>query len=61
MQTIILGMMAFNVRHTKHNISKAMLKVRAKFGIFTCAKFIEEIPPFTESDWRESQNLGLSS
>ena len=24
MQTIILGMMEFNVRHTKHNISKAM-------------------------------------
>ena len=24
MQTIILGTMEFNVRHTKHNISKAM-------------------------------------
>ena len=35
MQTIILGTMEFNVRHTKHNISKAMLKVKSKFGIFT--------------------------
>ena len=29
MQTIILGTMEFNVRHTKHNISKVMLKVRS--------------------------------
>ena len=34
MQTIILGTMEFNGRQTKHNISKAMLKVRSKFGIF---------------------------
>ena len=29
MQTISLGTMEFNVRHTKHNISKVMLKVRS--------------------------------
>ena len=57
MQTIILGTMEFNVRHTKHNISKAMLKVRPKFGIFPRAELIEDIPAFTASDWRESQNL----
>ena len=51
--------MEFNVRHTKHNISKAMLKVRSKFGIFPRAELIEDIPQFTESDWRESQNLGF--
>ena len=59
MQTIILGTMEFNVRHTKHNISKAMLKVRFKFGIFPRAELIENIPQFMESDWRESQNLGF--
>ena len=59
MQTIILGTMEFNVRHTKHNISKAMLKVRSKFGIFPRAEVIEDIPEFTASDWRESQNLGF--
>ena len=57
MQTIIFGMMEFNVRHTKHN----MLKVRSKFGIFPRANLIEDIPEFMASDWRESQNLGLSS
>ena len=59
MQTIILGTMEFNVRHTKHNISKAMLKVRSKFGIFPRAELIENISQFTASDWRESQNLGF--
>ena len=59
MQTIILGTMEFNVRHTKHNIFKAMLKVRSKFGIFPRAEVIEDIPEFTASDWRESQNLGF--
>ena len=59
MQTIILGTMEFNVRHTKHNISKAMLKVRSKFGIFPRAEVIEDIPEFTASDWRESQKLGF--
>ena len=48
-----------NVRHTKHNISKAMLKVRSKFGIFPHAKLMEDIAEFTASDWRESQNLGF--
>ena len=47
------------MRHTKHNISKAMLKVRSKFGIFPYAKIIEDIPEFTTSDWRESHNLGF--
>ena len=59
MQTIILGTMEFNVRHTKYNISKAMLKVRSKFGIFPRAELIEDIPEFTANDWRESQNLGF--
>ena len=59
MQSIILGTMEFNVRHTKHNISKAALKVRSKCGICPRAKLIEDIPEFTASDWRESQNLGF--
>ena len=59
MQTIILGTMEFNVRHTKHNISWATLKVRSKFGIFLRAELIEDIPELTASDWRESQNLGF--
>ena len=50
MQIIILGTMEFNVRHTKHNISKAMLKVRSKFGIFPRAELIEDILEFTASD-----------
>ena len=41
MQTIILGMTAFNVQHTKNNISKAMLKMSSKFGIIPRAEFIE--------------------
>ena len=57
MQTIILGMMAFNVQHTKRKISKAMLKVRSKFGIFPGAEFIEEMPQFTTSDWGESLRI----
>ena len=61
MQTIIQGTVAFSVYHTKHIISKAMLKVRSKLGIFPRAEFIEEIPQFTASDSREPQNLGLSS
>ena len=61
MQTIILGTMEFNVRHTKHNISKAMLKVRSKFVTFPRAELIEGILEFTASNWRESQHLGLSS
>ena len=36
-----------------------MLKMRSKFGIFPRAKLIEDIPKFTASDWRESQNLGF--
>ena len=59
MQTIILGTMEFNVRHTKYNISKAMLEVRSKFGICPRAELIEDIPESTASDWRESQNLGF--
>ena len=51
--------MEFNVRPTKHEISKTMLKVRSKFGIFPHAALIEDIPQFTESDWRKSQNLGF--
>ena len=35
------------------------MKVRSKFGIFPRAELIEDIPQFTESDWRESQNLGF--
>ena len=58
MQTIILGTMEFNVKHTKHKISKAMLKFKSEFGIFPRAELIEDIPEFTVSDWRESQNLG---
>ena len=54
-----LPTMEFNARHTKLNISKAMLKVRSKFGIFPRAEPIEVIPEFTASDWRESQNLGF--
>ena len=50
MQTIILCTMEFNVRHTKHNISKAMLKVRSKFRIFPHAKLIEDMPQFMASD-----------
>ena len=42
MQTIILGTMKSNVEHTKNNISKAMLKVRSKFDIFSSAEFIEK-------------------
>ena len=57
MPIIILGAIVFNVHHTKRNICKAMLKVRSKFGIFPCAEFIEQIPQFTPSDWRESQIL----
>ena len=57
MQTIILGTREFNMRHTKHNISKAMMKVWSKFGIFPRAELIEDIPEFTASDWRKSQNL----
>ena len=34
-----------------------MLNMRPKFGIFPYAEFIEDIPQFTKSDWRESQNL----
>ena len=59
MQTTILGMMEFNVRHTKHSIFKAMLKVRHKFGIFPHVELIEDISQFTVSDWRESRNLGF--
>ena len=59
MQTIILGTMEFNVQHTKHNISKAMLKLRHKFDRFPRPELIEDMPEFTASDWRESQNLGL--
>ena len=58
-QTIVLAMMAFNVQHTKCNISKAMLRVRSKFGILPHVEFIVEIPQFIPSDWRESQNLGF--
>ena len=47
------------MQHTKHKISKAMMKVRSQFGIFPCAELIEDIAEFTASDWRESQNLGF--
>ena len=53
------GTVELNVRHTKHNISKAMLKVRSKFGTFPRLELIEDVPQFTASDWRVSQNLGF--
>ena len=62
MQTIILGMMEFKVRHTKHNISKAMLKVRSKFGIFPRAELIEDIVQSSRRVIGESLRIwGLTS
>ena len=59
MHTISLVTIAFNVQHTKCNMSKTMLKVRFKFGVFPCLEFIEKIPHFIASEWSESQNLGF--
>ena len=59
MHTIILGMIEFNVQHTRRKIFKAILKVRSMFGIFRQAGFIEEIPQFISGDWRESQNFAF--
>ena len=57
MQTIVLGMMEFNVQRTKHSIHKSMLKGRSKFGILPRVESNEEILQFTASNRKDSQSL----
>ena len=57
MQTIPIEKIVLSIHHTKHSISKAILKVGLKFGVFPLAILVMEIPELKASDRGDSCNI----